>query len=448
MNNLIASSQRCVIVGLGVTGLSVARHLVRTQQAFTVVDSRQDPPGLEAFQKAFPDIHIELGPLDFDRWGEVHQIILSPGVSRAEPAIVRAIEHGVDVVGDVALFAQEANAPIAAITGSNGKTTVTTLLGEMAKAAGLNVKVCGNIGTPVLDALDDQADVYIVELSSFQLESTPQLNAHVATILNLSADHMDRYATLGEYLRAKQAIFFGAKAVVVNKDDPLTQAPMANNVAYSSYGLSTPDLKQWGVITQGAETFIALGLEPLLALSDLKLRGSHNVQNVLAALAMGAQLNLPMESMLETARAFKGLDHRCQYVASIDGVEYFNDSKGTNVGATVAAIKGLANGKNIILLAGGDGKGADFSPLNAVAKSSVKTLIAFGVDGPKIINALGDDCDTVLADSLESAVQQAHQRQSQGDIVLLSPACASFDMFSGYEARGECFQTCVEALCA
>lgn len=448
MQNLIASSQHRLIIGLGVTGLSVARFFARANQPFSVVDSREAPAGVADFKRQYPNIHLGLGTLNFEDWGGVTQIIISPGVSRKEPAIQQAIKAGVEVIGDVELFARNVKAPIAAITGSNGKSTVTTLLGQMAKDTGINVAVCGNIGTPVLDALSDDVALYVVELSSFQLESTLALNARVATILNISADHMDRYDGLPEYLRAKQSIFFGADAVIFNRDDPLTHAPMANNVEYVSYGSSPADLKTWGMQRANAGQIIAFGSNEVVAIEALKIRGSHNALNVQAAFAMGKVLGLTIDSMANTAKAFAGLKHRCQFVATVEGVDYFNDSKGTNVGATIAAVKGLATGKNVILLAGGDGKGADFTPLKAAILDSVKTLITYGVDGPRIADQASGTCRLLEVETLDVAVQSAFSVQERGDVVVLSPACASFDMFKNYEMRGDHFIGCVEALCA
>lgn len=447
MHSVIASSQHNVIIGMGVTGLSVARFLARTHAVFSVFDSRQSPPQLEAFKKEFPDVKVQVGEFDGEQLQAFDRIILSPGVARVTPAIAQAIAAGVEVIGDIELFARNAKAPIVAITGSNGKTTVTSLVGEMAKAAGKRVGVGGNLGTPALDLLDENAELYVLELSSFQLESTPQLNAEVACILNLSADHLDRYPSMQHYWQAKQKIFWGAKKIVANRDDALTQAPMAVAKPYCTFGSSKPDFNQYGLIGQGEDLAIAKGLDQLIALREMKLRGRHNALNAQAALAIGSYAGLPLDVMLQTLKTFKGLPHRCEFVATIGGVDFYNDSKGTNVGATVAAVEGLAHDKNIVLIAGGEGKGATFEELAAVAQKHIKALITIGVDGHKIAAVCASACDVHFAENLQQAVLVANQVKQSGDVVLMSPACASFDLFKNYEDRGNQFKQHVEALC-
>ena len=448
MSGLIASSLNTAIVGAGVTGLSVARFLARQQTVFTLFDTRLAPPSLAELHKIAPDAPVVLGDLSDDAFLSFHRVVLSPGVARSLPAVARAIAEGIEVIGDIELFARGALAPIVAITGSNGKTTVTSLVGQMAKDAGINVKVGGNLGTPALDLLEDNVELYVLELSSFQLESTHRLNAEVATVLNVTPDHMDRYDSIQQYWSAKQKIYWGAKKLVVNRDDALTQFPAANDKQYLSFGSRSPDLNQYGLITKGHETFIARGTEVLISMKDTALCGSHNALNIQAALAIGEHLGLDRAQMLNCVKNFKGLPHRCQFVARKDGVDFINDSKGTNVGATVAAIAGLAAGKNVILIAGGDAKGAEFTELGGPAERHLKALIAIGVDGPKLIQTLAQCTQTHSAETLQKAVTLADQIKAPGDIVLLSPACASFDMFKNYEDRGAQFVACVEALCA
>jgi UDP-N-acetylmuramoylalanine--D-glutamate ligase len=463
--SLIASSQITIILGLGATGLSVARFLSRQKKSFIVMDTRAAPPAINDFTKEFSDVKCMLGKLDAELLSIASEIIISPGIDLKTPEVAAAIKAGASVIGDIELFARaihqaEVKKPIVAITGSNAKTTVTTLLGQMAKDAGINVAVGGNIGRPALDLLLDDADLYVLELSSFQLESTFTLDATVSTVLNISEDHMDRYAALADYHRAKQKIYFGAETVVINRADPLTQPPLAQGVKRITFGLNRPDRNGFGLINRGNVTFLAYEFTALMPVDELQLRGSHNTMNCLAALAMGTALEFPLDSMLTTLKNFKGLVHRCQWVATIESVEYINDSKGTNIGATVAAINGLIgtapnassdSDKKIILIAGGQAKGADFSTLAKNLKNNVAVIILIGVDAKLIEQAITDamisDSIIVLnADSLTEAVYLSKTHARENDIVLLSPACASFDMFDNFEDRGNEFIRIVEGL--
>lgn len=452
--SLIASSHTTLVLGLGATGLSVARFLARTGRPFALADSRLAPPNLAAVQAEFPTISPHLGALSAELLCQFSQIILSPGIPREEPAVAAAIAAGVAVIGDIDLFVQEARAPIIAITGSNGKTTVTTLVGEMAKACGRDVGVGGNLGVPALDLLSPSRALYVLELSSFQLESTRKLNAHVACILNLSDDHMDRYSAvpgckspMQAYHRAKQRIYFGAKHIVANKEDPLTQPPLAEGVRCVQFSLSQPDLNDYGLLQDGQATFLAKGLRPLLDTSELRIRGRHNWANALAALALGEAAGLELGPMLDTLKSFNGLPHRCEFVGRKNAVEYFNDSKATNVGATLAAIAGMASRpRQIVLILGGDGKGADFAPLVKACQGPVKAVVTLGRDGPALAELLRPHLPVQEVDSLQAAVQQAAAVAAAGDLVLLSPACASLDMFKNYEERGTLFAQQVELL--
>ncbi len=452
MTNLIASSDFTVVIGMGQTGLSVADFLARKQQKFMMMDTRPTPPNLDTFKQRFPDVACVLGSLDGETLKAANKIIVSPGIDLKEAAIQSAIASGVTVVGDIQLFIENINAPIIGITGSNGKSTVTTLVGKMLKDTGSNVAVAGNIGLPVLDLVDDGNDYewVVLELSSFQLEATAKLNAEVAIVLNMCEDHMDRYANMHEYLRAKQRIFFGARKIVVNRQDALTQPPLRNDQTVISFGLDKPDLNQFGVIEEDGQEYLAFGLQKLINTNELRIRGSHNVANALAALAIGKLIELPMEDMLQTLRNFTGLPHRCEWVRDINGVTFINDSKGTNVGATIAAINGLATGGNkIVLIAGGEGKGADFSPLQPVFVKHLRALVAIGRDA-KLLLAVAQAAAVhgEQKNSLVVAVQTALDLAKPGDIVLLSPACASFDMFKNYQDRGDQFLRAVEALAA
>jgi UDP-N-acetylmuramoylalanine--D-glutamate ligase len=345
------------------------------------------------------------------------------------------------------MFAKVASAPLVAITGSNAKSTVVTLVGEMAKEAGLRTAVAGNIGTPVLDLLNDEPyEIYVLELSSFQLETTFNLNAAVATVLNMSPDHMDRYDSMQAYHRAKHRIFQGCRHVVVNRDDALTRPLLPATVNVTSFGLGPEDSRDFSVIDQNGKQYLAYERQPLLAVSELKIAGRHNVANALAALALGHSAGLEWEPMLAALRKFPGLPHRCQWVATVDGVPWYNDSKGTNVGASVAAITGLGATARVVLLAGGVGKGAKFTELAPVMRRFGKLAILFGEDADKIELVLAGVVPVQRAASLEDAVNQARASAGAGDLVLLSPACASFDMFNNYEHRGQVFMDTVRAL--
>ncbi|WP_415890426.1 UDP-N-acetylmuramoyl-L-alanine--D-glutamate ligase [Neptuniibacter sp. SY11_33] len=448
--SLIASDKLKVVIGLGQTGLACARYLAAKGERFVVVDSRENPPGMDELSTELPDVKLICGPFDAELLSGASELILSPGVAQSDPAIQTAVKAGAKLSGDIDLFCNEISAPIVAITGSNAKSTVTTLVGEMAVAAGLNVGVCGNIGTPVLEMLNEpEKDLYVIELSSFQLETTNDLRAAVATVLNISPDHLDRYDSMQGYYQAKHRIFRGAKKVVVNRDDALTMPLMPSGVDQLAYHLGKPDLKVFGLTEEKGETWLAVGLDKLIPVSELKIRGSHNMANALSALALGQSVGLPMDAMLKALKNFAGLKHRCQWVAEKAGIEYYNDSKGTNVGATVAALNGLGKtlsaDQRIVLIAGGVGKGAEFSELAEPMKQFARALIYIGEDGSR----LADSCENVIkesADDMQAAVAKAQAQAKEGDIVLLSPACASFDMFSGFPARGDAFIDAVEAL--
>ncbi len=455
---LIASTQLTIILGLGVTGLSVARFLSRQKTKFMVVDSRENPPGLEELCRELPETNYVLGTLDSGLLSMASEVVVSPGINLKIPEIATLIDQGISVVGDVELFAREVDKPVIAITGSNAKTTVTSLVGQMAKDEGINVAVGGNIGTPVLDLLLENADLYVLELSSFQLESTFSLKPAVSTVLNISEDHMDRYDSLATYHRVKQRIYFGAKTVVVNRADPLTQPPLAQGVNRISFGLDQSDRSAFGVITRSNIEYLAHEFNTLIPVSELQLRGSHNVANCLAALAIGYSAGISFDTMLQTLKNFKGLKHRCQWVATIDEVDYINDSKATNVGATIAAINGFVSelkstSKRIVLIAGGESKGADFAPLVKQLNAKVSTIVLIGVDAQLIKTAveaesMSDSLNVFCAASLSDAVRIAKDTAKKGDIVLLSPACASFDMFKSFEDRGNQFIEIVEGLAA
>ncbi|MEH6469759.1 MAG: UDP-N-acetylmuramoyl-L-alanine--D-glutamate ligase [Halopseudomonas sp.] len=446
---LIGSDTFTVIIGLGKTGLSCARFLADQGKSFAVADTRDLPPNLAAFKQQYPDVEVRCGVLNSDWLQRANRLLVSPGVSRNDTAIVAAEQAGVEVLGDIDLFCQSVSAPIIAITGSNAKSTVTTLVGDMAKDAGVAVAVGGNLGTPVLELLSEgDKELYVLELSSFQLETTEQLRAAAATVLNVSPDHMDRYPDLAAYHRAKQRVYRNCQHAVYNADDALTQPLLPDSISQVSFRLAKPDLNQFGLFEHDGELCFAKGLAPLMAVSKMKFGGGHNQANALAALALGDAVDLPMPSMLQTLQRFAGLEHRCQWVRDLDGVAYYNDSKGTNVGATLAAIEGLGpdlDGK-IILIAGGDGKGADFDAMAEPMRRWGRAAVLIGHDAAAIESVLDSYTACQREASLETAVQAAQQLAKSGDLVLLSPACASFDMFKGFEHRGECFVNAVQAL--
>jgi UDP-N-acetylmuramoylalanine--D-glutamate ligase len=421
--------------------------LQKNKQRFVMMDSREAPPNLEPFKQEFSDIDLYLGELDEVILCRASEIVVSPGLSLRTPALRNAITAGVSVVGDVELFARAVNHPVIAITGSNAKSTVTTLVGEMAEACGLSVAVGGNLGVPVLELVDKQnVDVFVLELSSFQLETTSSLKPVAATILNVSHDHMDRYESLAEYHQVKQRIYRHAETVVINRQDALTQPPLSKNAKVISFGNGSSDMKNFGFANQGEKVCLSYQFKPLLAVDELLIKGRHNHLNALASLALGTAAGFDMQGMLAALKSYKGLPHRCEYIATINSAIYINDSKATNVGATVAALEGFAGEKNIILLAGGDGKGADFSPLVKAVTDNVKLVILIGRDADKLHAVLNATVNCIYQDSLISATQCAMQYAEKCDVVLLSPACASFDMFTGFEDRGRQFSHAVQEL--
>ena len=449
--SLIVSDRFSLIIGLGKTGLACAQYLALQGERFQVADSRQHPPFLDQLASEQPDTPIHLGEFTHDLCLSASQIILSPGVSLKEPALVAAANAGIPIRSDIDLFAQAARAagvPIVAITGSNAKSTVTSLVGEMAKAAGLNVAIGGNLGEPSVSLLANDVDLYVMELSSFQLESTAALGATVACVLNVSPDHMDRYDNLMAYHQAKHRIFQACKAAVINGDDALTNPLVPDSVTQTRFSLSDPDVGQFGIRKTGGEEWLAKGLLPIISVKNTALSGRHNVANALAALALGQAVGLPMDAMINSLTSFTGLPHRCELVANIGGVDYINDSKGTNVGATVAALEGLGpylTGK-IILIAGGVGKGADFSDLVGPLSRYSKQVLLIGEDAEYIEQVLAGKVAFSHALGMQEAISMAHQHAVSGDLVLLSPACSSFDAYIGFEARGEHFAELVRAL--
>lgn len=440
-------AQQTLIVGLGKTGLSCARHLAAKGVPFMVTDSRAEPPGLQQLCAEMPGLGAHVGGFVDSDFANAKRIILSPGISRRDRHVQAAEQHGAEVLGDIELFAREASAPVVAITGTNGKSTVTTLLAEMAKANGKHVQVGGNLGMPALELLhDEQTELYVLELSSFQLETTYSLNAVAAVVLNITPDHMDRYDSLEAYAQTKQGVYHGDGVMVINRDDPLIEAMADARRRVIRFGLSIPQDDDFGLLEKDGEVCLARGQQALLPVGEMKLAGRHNQANALAALALGTAIELDITTMLGVLRRFRGLAHRSEWVAEINSVRWYNDSKATNVGATVAALSGMPG--TLVLIAGGDGKGADFTALREAVKERVRCVVLLGRDAPLIEQAIQGAVPLRHATDMQDAVQQAAACAEPGDSVLLSPACASFDMYANFEARGADFIAAVQGLAA
>ena len=437
------ATSRVLVVGLGKTGFSIAKFLAERQVKFAVVDSRERPPLLGEFREALPDAGVFLGGFQAAAFSAATHLIVSPGVALDEPEVAAAARRGVPVLGDLDLFACMAKAPVIAITGSNGKSTVTTLVGLMAAAAGRQVQVGGNLGTPMLDLLNDAAGLYVLELSSFQLERATLLEPVAATVLNISPDHMDRYPDLQAYADAKARIFKGDGLMVLNRDDPMVAAMALPERRLAWFSVNVPETEYGFSLVDGEEWLVRHG-RPLMKAGEVRLQGRHNLANALAACALGDAVGLSAEAMASSLREFSGLDHRMQWVADLAGVTYINDSKATNVGACEAALAGLD--RKAVLLAGGDGKGADFSVLRPVVAEKVRAVVLMGRDAPLLEAALGDLVPTVHAATMREAVATACKLAQPGDVVLLAPACASLDQYKDYTERGRMFADAVKGL--
>jgi UDP-N-acetylmuramoylalanine--D-glutamate ligase len=441
--------RRILIVGLGATGLSCARFLAaQGARDLAVTDSRDQPPGLPELQTELPDVAVFSGGFEPAAFARAELLVVSPGVSVQSPLIVEARARGAEIIGDIELFARFATAPVLAITGSNGKSTVTCLLAAMAQHSGVKTALGGNIGTPALDLLDPQVELYVLELSSFQLETTSSLAPEAAALLNISEDHMDRYASLADYTAAKTRIYHGSGTLVVNRDDPRVRATLdliPRGRPVIGFGLDTQAGPDFGLCQRDGVSWLCRGSEPLLPVTELKITGRHNLANALAALALGHAAGLRLPAMLDALREFPGLPHRCQWVAERAGVTFINDSKATNVGAALAAIDGL-EADRLVLIAGGQGKGQDFRPLRTAIAVRCRAVILIGEDADQLAAALDGSAPLCRATSLADAVQLAAALAQPGEAVLLSPACASFDMFEGFAARGEAFIQAVEGL--
>jgi UDP-N-acetylmuramoylalanine--D-glutamate ligase len=435
-----------VIAGLGTTGLSCARHLLARGWRLAVTDTRAAPPELAPLRSLAPDVPVRLGGLDTGLLDGAVCVIASPGLSLQEPFFAAARARGLTIVGDIELFARAASAPIAGITGTNGKSTVTTLLARMAQRAGVRVRAGGNLGPPALELLDGTAQLYVLELSSYQLESTDSLACKAATVLNVSADHLDRYPSVASYASAKARIFARCDTAVINLDDPLVMAMPRAARRTLSFSLRAAIGADYAVAMHEGAWWLTRAGAALLPLAALKIKGLHNAANALAALALGEALALPQAAMLAELAQFPGLPHRSQWVAEVAGVSYIDDSKGTNVGATLAAVAGMPG--PLVLIAGGDGKNQDFTPLAAAFRGKVRHTVLIGRDAPLLARALAGVCTLEQCATLPQAVQAAARAARRGDTVLLSPACASLDMFRDYRHRGTVFVEAVQELAA
>jgi len=431
--------QLAVVVGLGQTGLSVVPHLLSLGYDTEVHDSRDLPPQLSILRNVFPNVVVRTGKFDAGRFCEADLLVLSPGVPLSDPAIAQAVKAKVETIGDIELFARAAKAPIVAISGANGKSTVSALAAEILSAAGLDTRLGGNIGVPAMQLLqEEEPDIYVLELSSFQLESTSSLNALAATVLNVSEDHMDRYENIGEYADTKARIFSGDGTMVLNRDDDRVAEMARFGRKQIFFGLSEPENEtDYGVREVDGILWLVKGQQLLLPANEIPLPGRHNISNVLAAYALTSVMDVSTKVANQAIHKFHGLPHRCQLVTESGGVKWIDDSKATNVGSAVAALTGMDTA--VIWIAGGEGKDADFFPLMLAAKSHVSHAILIGRDASLIEAAVKDVVPVHHASNMTDAVRQAHKLSKRGDIVLLSPACASFDMFDNFNHRGEVF---------
>jgi len=443
-------AQNILVVGLGKSGVSAARWLAGQGAKLCLTDSRAEPPGFAELRAALPSAPFHVGGFAASEPLSHYDLaIVSPGVALDDPFVLLLHAANVEVVGDVELFARantDPVVPVIGITGSNGKSTVTTLVGEMVHAAGLRAGVGGNLGTPTLDLLDAEVQMYVLELSSFQLETTHRLRCAAATVLNISPDHLDRHGTLQQYIAAKARLYSAAATAVVNRDDRATHtnAHLAQRIV--SFGLDAPGPGHYGLRIHEGALWLACGETALLPVGGLKIEGMHNVANALAALALADAARVPREASLAALRAFRGLPHRCEWVADVGGVKWINDSKGTNVGATLAALEGLSG--PLVWLGGGQGKGQDFTALRTPLKKKARVAILFGQDAVRIEQDLAGAAAVAHVADLAAAVALARDLAQPADRVLLSPACASFDQFRNYEDRGTRFRALVQGLAA
>lgn len=440
---------KTLVIGLGITGLSCVRYLAASDD-LTVIDTRGEPPGLADFRREFPDVPLQLGAARIEHAADFDRVVVSPGISLDAPLLAN-LPAGVPLVSDIDLFCEAAAAPIVGVTGTNGKSTVTSLVGHLLNSAGIRAVVGGNLGDAALSLLDRRAEVYVLELSSFQLERMAGHRFRAATVLNVTEDHLDRHGSMAAYVAAKQRIYRNCGLAVAHRGEaatyPETDCPL------TTFGDDAPEEGHWGIRIRDGERWLVRGETPVIRASTLPLAGVHNEQNVLAAMALTSAFEVSLAALAEGVRDFSGLPHRCQRVGEVGGVTYINDSKATNVGATEAALLGLGctlptDAPHIVLIAGGDGKGADFRVLADVVGRFVKALVLLGRDAPALQAALGEQTETHRVDDMDQAVALAAGIARPGDLVLLSPACASLDMYRNFAARGDHFARAVEGLAA
>ncbi len=438
-----------MVFGLGVSGFSAVKYLTGLGVEVQVQDSREVPPFRSELARQYPNIPLQTGGFTRPMLDHTDLAVVSPGIPLAEPVLQALRQKQIEIVGDVELFARACSAPILAITGSNGKTTVTTLVGELLQAQGVNAEVGGNIGKPVLDLLAEPlAEFAVLELSSFQLETTDSLHAKAAVILNISPDHMDRYRDLAQYLEAKQRILNGAKTAILNRDDPVLNKMDTSSIAnVISFGLDAPSrANDYGVVSEAdGEEWMVRGEDRIAPVASLSMNGRHNLMNALAAVALVESTGYSVEQDgLDALFAFRGLPHRCEPVLERDGVVWINDSKSTNPGAAEAALLGLD--RPVVLIAGGQAKGAEFNTLAKAIQRYARQVLLIGEDRIALAAAIGDRVPVTLVDDLPQAVRLATRWAQPGDVVLFSPACASFDMFKDFAHRGEVFSSLVREL--
>ncbi len=432
-------NKQFLILGVGITGDAVARFLLSRDAKIRVADSREDHPSVLSLQSDFPELDVSSGPFIDALLEKIDVLVINPGLSQQQEIVLSAIDQGIEVIGDIELFAQLVDCPVVAVTGTNGKSTVVSMITAMGVSSDKRVLCGGNIGEPALNLLSQNADVIVLELSSYQLETLTSLTPVAACILNVSEDHMDRYSDLSQYSAVKQRVYSGAACGVWLQQDPLTK-PLAHLPVSIAVTDSTPSNGEFGV----NDKWLCKSDERLFDLRELGAPGRHNELNACFAWALGEQVGLSAEAMANGLRGFKGLEHRTELVAEIAGVKYYNDSKGTNVGATLVALKSMPS--KVVLLAGGDGKSQDFTPLLPALRNCARALVTYGADGDQVARMAGNALPVFSADSLESAVVIGSEQAQVGDCVLLSPACASFDMFQNYQQRGDAFVACVERL--
>ncbi|HEX2140389.1 MAG TPA: UDP-N-acetylmuramoyl-L-alanine--D-glutamate ligase [Woeseiaceae bacterium] len=434
-----------LVFGLGETGLSVARYFARSGRDARFIDTRQQPPGMDELGRICPGAEVILGDAPRGLLKSTTRIIVSPGIADREPLLAEARAAGIEVVSDIELFVEEARAPFIAVTGSNGKSTVTSLLALMFDAAGRPALAGANLGNPALDLLAEPSPhVYVLELSSFQLMRTRNLPAQVAVLLNVSDDHLDWHSSAAEYREAKYRVFREAKAAVFNRSDGEVVKAIPQNVRRVSFGPDEPPARHYGLVTEEGEQFLAYGEQMLLAAEDMALAGGHNHLNALAALAVGRLMGLEFSPMLQVLMEFPGLPHRMQFVATVGGIDYIDDSKATNIGAAVASITSIQG--PVVLIAGGEGKGGDFAQLAQAVRENLKAAILIGRDGPAMARALKGVTSVYQAANMDTAVSVAANVAGPGDTVLLAPACASLDQYRNYAERGMDFRRAVGAL--